>query len=714
VTTDITQTVIDAQPNNLLTPVAVSSDGIKLFVTDLGHNRVLIWNTIPDQNQASADVVVGQKDMNTAIANDAPSLCPPTGVLDDKGNPTYPARCENTLEYPRFALSTGTQLFIADGGNDRILVFNTIPTQNGQGADAVLGQPVVTQNQVSDSANPEGRSAADVIATPMSLAWDGANLFASDPFYRRVMIFTPAEDILPYNGVRNAASLEVHAVGTFTFSGTIKEADDITLKISDKPYEYKIKAGDSFASIVLAFVSMINDGDGDPNVIATPNLTLNQLILTAKVAGDAGNSITISQTLSTGAVIVVTASSSTLSGGQNAAKIAPGTLVTLLRKDGSQAFTDHTESAPDNGDVLPYELAGVQVYFDGLRAPMLFASPDKVTVQIPYDVNDATSVSAYVRSKSSDGRVIITDAVAVPIVTANPGVFAEEGTDPRVGIVTHYSSYATGTISVDGTANAGDIATVLIEDRPYSYTVVTGDTLESIRDALIQMINDNPAEKVIAFQAGVFTRIRLKAKVIGPEGNGIAIGGKTNDGAQVILTATNSALCCANIAGAPVTPDNPALPGETIVVIATGLGIVNPDEAKIALATGFKYRGPEINRPNEFVSSLAGGRTANVLFSGLKVGQVGLYEVDLELNSDIPTNPFTQLTIAQDIYVSNIITLPVVNPKDATGGTSTGGTTPPAPELNRITPQRQIVPAATPGSGAPSRMRRWRQAPVGQ
>ena len=38
-------------------------------------------------------------------------------------------------------LSDGTRLFIADGGNDRVLVFNHIPTQNGAEADIVLGQP---------------------------------------------------------------------------------------------------------------------------------------------------------------------------------------------------------------------------------------------------------------------------------------------------------------------------------------------------------------------------------------------------------------------------------------------------------------------------------------------------------------------------------------------------------------------------------------------
>jgi hypothetical protein len=220
----------------------------------------------------------------------------------------------------------------------------------------------------------------------------------------------------------------------------------------------------------------------------------------------------------------------------------------------------------------------------------------------------------------------------------------------------HYSSSATGTISVDGSVNAGDTTTVTIEDRAYTYTVQAGDTLESIRDALIALINDDP--KVQAFPAGLFTRIRLKARVEGPEGNGIMIAGSTNDGAQVILTATNSTLCCANVAGAPVTDDNPALPGETIVVLATGLGLPEPQDG---VNTGQKYEGGT-NQPVSFVSSLAGGKTANVLFAGLKPGTVGIYEVHLELNSDLPTDPFTQITIAQDVYVSNIVTFPVVNP----------------------------------------------------
>jgi hypothetical protein len=354
-------------------------------------------------------------------------------------------------------------------------------------------------------------------------------------------------------------------------------------------------------------------------------------------------------------VITATTSGATLSGGQDAAKIAPGTLVSV---QGSN-LSDGTELAPPNAETLPTTLANTQVYFDGVRAPLTLVSPEKITAQLPFEFLDRTSISAYVRTQRRDGSVSITTPVAVTIVLQNPGIFAEAGPDPRPAIVQHGSVNASGTVSVDGSIHAGDVGTVLIEDRPYSYTVVEGDTLATVRDHLIDLINEDP--KVGAFAAGSFTRIRLRARVPGPAGNGIKFSAKNNDGGQLIMTALTPELCCAN--SGLVTPDNPAVPGETIVVYATGLGLSEPISEQ--QATGVKYKGP-ITDPRAFVSSLAGGKTANVLLASLQPGAVGVYEVHLELNSDLPTDPFTQLTIAQDVFVSNIVTIPVVNPNPST------------------------------------------------
>jgi uncharacterized protein (TIGR03437 family) len=169
---------------------------------------------------------------------------------------------------------------------------------------------------------------------------------------------------------------------------------------------------------------------------------------------------------------------------------------------------------------------------------------------------------------------------------------------------------------------------------------------------------------VTASAAGIFTRIRLIARRPGPDLNGIPISTETSTDSQAILTATNSQLCCANVEGAPVTEENPAVPGETIIIYATGLGKILPEEAQAEVKTGQIYRGTDANEPEEFVSSLAGAKTANVLFARLKPGTIGIYEIILELNSDLPTSSVTQLTIAQSFEVSNIVTFALKNLND--------------------------------------------------
>jgi NHL repeat len=647
---DLTQSREGAKANNLLNPVSATSDGQRLYVSDLGHNRVLIWNSIPTSNQTPADVVLGQPDFTSATPNNSTKLCPVTGKKDADGNDTYPKQCQATLDFPRFALSDGQRLFIADGGNDRVLVYSSVPAENGARANHVLGQLGGEINQAND--------AADSLRTPLSLAWDGTNLYVSDAFNRRITVYSPAENSIPYTGVRNAASREIFAVGSVTVGGTIKTDDEITISIGPeadrKQYKYKVIADDTFANIVQRLSAAINEGAGDPRAFATPNAALPAVILTARSPGSDGNLVeytaTVSTAAATAATTTATTGGATFAGGQDAASIAPGTLVAILGDN----LAATTASVPAGVEELPTELAGVQVYFDGIRAHLLFVSPTQINAQIPFEVLDTTSLNAFVRTRRPDGTVTVTTPVSVTIVQQNPGIFAGDGPDPRPAVAFHFSDRATGTVSIDGSIKAGDIATVVIEDRSYSYTIKTGDTREIVRDELIKLINEDPV--VEAFPASVFTRIRLRARQ--PGGNGIIYAGRASDGAEIAVTNTTASFCCANTAGGRITEDNPAQPGETIVIYATGLGIPEPP---VEVDTGRAFRGP-VNIPREFVSSLAGGRTANVLFAGLKQGSIGIWEVHLELNTELPTNPQTQLTIAQFTFVSNIVTVPVFNP----------------------------------------------------
>ncbi len=692
-TTAPANTVADLPPqaNNLFSPVSVTSDGQHLFVTDLGHNRVLIWRSIPTQNQQPADVVVGQPDMTSEIDNnvlgscvangtdsagvptypaDCKPFCPSNGT-DSAGTPTYPQRCGKTLSFPRFALSDGTRLFIADGGNDRVLVYNSIPTQNGQPADVILGQPNDLVNQTSDAQTfrPDSSilvSSPNTVRTPLSLAWDGTNLFVTDPYDRRVLVFTLGAPNIPLNGITNAASLTVYAVATVSFGGTITENDTITVTISGTAYKYTVLKQDTLTTIIQNIADLINGKTGgtpDPNVTARPNPGTTELVVTSKLPGADGNSVTLAAVAaaasSTGTATETVTAPASLSGGQNAAEVAPGTLVTIT---GTNLSDTTASGVPDSQGFYPKDLGGAQVYFDGIQAPLLFVSPTQINTQIPFEVSDASSINAFVRTVHSDGSITSTSAIAVPVVPENPGIFAETGNDPRPGIVYHSSSNGVGLVSVDGLVIANDTATVSVEDRNYTYTIQSTDTLTTIRDGLVALINSNPEEKVIASPSSQFTRIILTAKVAGPDGNGIAIAASGTG--SITMTALSSQTCCANVAGARVTADNPAVPGEVITIYATGIGLTTlGDGTTPAGVTGQLYNGPAFNIPVTPVDNAQlGSSVANILGASLLPGTVGIYQVQIQINGGLPTNPNTQLFIAQSVFTSNIVTIPVVAP----------------------------------------------------
>jgi len=198
--------------STVFSPVSATSDGTRLIVSDLGNNRILIWNEFPTVNAQNADVVVGQADMMQSAANN-PTVCQGyvVGVLA--------SQCETSLNLPRYALPINGQLFVADSGNDRVLIFNPIPTTNGKNAIGVLGEPDFQQDVVSSasisiaSTAIDNTGGVDLLATPQALAWDGTNLYVSDPYNRRVSVFTPGDSVLAPNSVVNWASEIVRQEG---------------------------------------------------------------------------------------------------------------------------------------------------------------------------------------------------------------------------------------------------------------------------------------------------------------------------------------------------------------------------------------------------------------------------------------------------------------------------------------------------------------------
>jgi len=155
--------------NTLYYPRGVFTDGARLFISDVYNNRVLIFNTIPSSNNASADVVIGQPNMTSNQANQGMGTA------------------ANTLEYPYAVGREGARLFIADTGNHRVLIFNTVPLADNASATLVVGQPDFISN-APNQGTPAG-TAANFLCQPCGVYSDGTRFIIADTYNHRILIF---------------------------------------------------------------------------------------------------------------------------------------------------------------------------------------------------------------------------------------------------------------------------------------------------------------------------------------------------------------------------------------------------------------------------------------------------------------------------------------------------------------------------------------------
>jgi len=175
--------------NTLLSPAAVYAVNGKLFIAEISNRRVLIYNSIPTSNNASADIVLGQTSFTTQTANQG-------GIG------------ANTLSAPRFVWSDGKKLIVGDDGNKRFLVYNSLPASNKASADVVIGQ----SNFISSSQYQGGSAAANNIASAWGIASDGKKLILDDPTGHRILVYNNIPTV-------NNASADV-VIGQSNFSST--------------------------------------------------------------------------------------------------------------------------------------------------------------------------------------------------------------------------------------------------------------------------------------------------------------------------------------------------------------------------------------------------------------------------------------------------------------------------------------------------------------
>lgn len=169
---------------SLSAPRSSASDGTALAIADTGNHRVLIYRSAPSQSGQAADLVLGQSSLSTGTANAGGAAA--------------------GLSSPSSVCMSGGRLYVADTANHRVLIWNSLPTQNGKAADVVLGQADFTATQANRG---QGQAQGGSLRSPAGVYSDGTSLWVSDTGNSRVLIWNTAT---PTNG--QAADLVVGQV----------------------------------------------------------------------------------------------------------------------------------------------------------------------------------------------------------------------------------------------------------------------------------------------------------------------------------------------------------------------------------------------------------------------------------------------------------------------------------------------------------------------
>ncbi len=248
-----------------------------MFVADTSNNRVLIFEDKPTGNNADATVVLGQADFDWNSPNRSDALNPSAG--------------SDTMSGPQDVQfhAASNQLFVADSGNHRVIVFDDvidgttgmIALSNGDPASIVLGQTSMGSSSANQGfANPTGRT----LSNPTGLHVAGGQVAVADTGNNRVMIWgsvpashnAAASTVLGQTDFLSSLANQGGAVSASTLSGPEDVFLDPSLMIRNQTGG--VLVADTGNNRVLLYAT------GSPTTGVAADVALGQGALTASAA----------------------------------------------------------------------------------------------------------------------------------------------------------------------------------------------------------------------------------------------------------------------------------------------------------------------------------------------------------------------------------------------------------------------------------------------
>src|SRR6185369_8683008 len=120
-------------------------------------------------------------------------------------------------------------------------------------------------------------------------------------------------------------------------------------------------------------------------------------------------------------------SSVTNAANYNADAVSPGEIVALF---GANLGPPSIVTLQVSNGIVTNSLAGTQVLFDGVAAPMIYSLKGQVSAVVPYGVAGKTSTQVQVSYQNA-----VSNTMTMPVRAATPGIFSLDSSDVGPGAI---------------------------------------------------------------------------------------------------------------------------------------------------------------------------------------------------------------------------------------------------------------------------------------